>query len=91
VSSGKRKAESVDTKLQKKNYTVNTGSKSKKQITEEFGIAPTTLRTIWTNKDNILEARDCGDLSSKRKKNLVHVKQKKEYQTSRGIQITQLL
>jgi hypothetical protein len=55
--------------------TVNAGSKSKKQITEEFGIAPTTLITIWTNWDKILEARDCGDLSPKQKKKsfLIHV------------------
>jgi transposase-like protein len=66
-SSGKRKTESFDTKLQIID-TVNAGSKSTKQITEEFGIAPTTLRTIWTNRDKILEARDFGDLSPKRKK-----------------------
>jgi hypothetical protein len=47
--------------------TVNAGSKSKKQITEGFGTAPTTLITIWTNRDKILDARDCGDLSPKQK------------------------
>jgi hypothetical protein len=51
--------------------TVNAGFKSKKQITEGFGIAPTTLITIWTNRGKILEARDCDDLSPKRKKKIL--------------------
>jgi hypothetical protein len=71
ASSGKRKAVSLDTKLLIID-AVNAGSKSKKQIAEEFGIAPTTLSIIWTNKDKILEARDCGDHSPK-KEFLIHV------------------
>jgi DNA-binding CsgD family transcriptional regulator len=69
ASSGKKKALSLDTKLQIIDV-VNAGSKSKKQIADAFGIAPTTLSTIWTNVDKILEAKDCGDLSPKRKKSL---------------------
>jgi hypothetical protein len=49
------------------NDGVNAGSNYKNQIAEEFGIAPTTLSTIWTNGDKILEAMVCGDLSPKRK------------------------
>jgi hypothetical protein len=48
--SGEKKAESLDKKLQIID-AVNAGSKSKKQITEEFGIAPTTLSTIWMNRE----------------------------------------
>jgi transposase-like protein len=62
ASSGKKKAVYLDTKLQIIDV-VTAGSKSKKQIAEEYGIAPTTLSTIWTTRDKILEARDCGDLS----------------------------
>jgi DNA-binding CsgD family transcriptional regulator len=72
ASSGK-KAVYLDTKLQIiVVHVVTAGSKSKKQIAEEFGIAPTTLSTIWTTRDTILEARDCGDLSPKRKKFIIH-------------------
>jgi DNA-binding Xre family transcriptional regulator len=53
ASSGKKKAVSLDTKLQIM-YAVNAGSKFKKQIAEEFGIDPTTLSTIWTTRDKRL-------------------------------------
>jgi hypothetical protein len=70
ASSGKKKAVYLDAKLQIIDV-VTADSKSKKQIAEEYGIAPTTLITIWTNRNKILEARDCGDLSQKRKKEFI--------------------
>jgi hypothetical protein len=71
ASSSKQKAMSLDMKLQIIDV-VNAGFKSKKQIAEEFGIAPTSLSSTWTTRDKILEARECGDLSQKRKKIIIH-------------------